>query len=194
MITNGDGSADDAVNSCLSDNDSDGVFNVLEISADATTYGQSVSGNLLTMDNDVRVAGPVNNPALDSPDFRIRSKSWYVGTIGLVENFKFVLWDLDSDGVFENLVFDSNRNDNYADETQYTSLLASITLRPRRPYVCRVLEFSPRSPYTDPDLWMQPLDNSPPELENLEPAQGAFVNTRSPVIRARIWWSPQPTP
>jgi hypothetical protein len=205
MDVDGDGSVDDNVNFCLSDNDSNGVFNVLEISADDNTYGESaatLADNVADENNDERLTAPenirigpyydytvialVSNPAVASPDLSLRSCSWYVGTIGLVGNFKFVIWDNSSDGVFDRLTFDANQNDNYAGETHYSSAPSEITLPPGSAYKYRVLEFNTRPAYTDPDLRMRPLDNSPPELENLEPAQGAFISTRTPTIRARL--------
>jgi hypothetical protein len=207
MDVDGDGSADDNVNFCLSDDDSNGVFNVLEISADDNTYGENAAAladNVADENNDERLTAPenlrigpyydytivalVSNPPVASPDFSLRSRSWYVGTIELVGNFKFVIWDNNSDGVFDRLTFDAKSpTDNYTNETSYSTAPSSISLPDGSAYVYRVLEFSSRPAYTDPDLRMQPLDNSPPELENLEPAQGAFVNTRSPTIRARLW-------
>ena len=133
----GDGNTD-TVNFCLSDNNSDGVFDTLDISLDAT-YGQGVLGgdNVFTGDDErltaadnirigtslsqsyqYEVIAPVGNPIGVSTDYSVTSTSWWVGHImidvdgnGIVDNYVyFVLSDGNSNGIFDNLDISSDDN------------------------------------------------------------------------------------
>jgi hypothetical protein len=209
----GDGNVDDNVNFCLSDDNSDGVFDTLEISADDTTYGEGTSNDniadenndeLLTVQTTVRigphydyvVAAPVGNPAGATPayDYQVTSKSWYIGTVTLHadENFNFVIWDPDSDGVFENLVFNDNRDNSYSGDQQYdTDNTYPIYLPRGTQYGYRLVWFSRRPAYTDAtygdnDLVIQPVDVASPAFSNPSPAAGVAVGIRTPTIKVNL--------
>ena len=196
----GDGVVDDNVNFCLSDNDSNGVFNVLDISAYDNTYGQgTLDNNILDNLDDERITatdniriGPiydytvtlVGNPAATGYDYRVTSRSWYIGTITLHadENFNFVIWDPDSDGVFENLVFDDNRDGSYSGDPQYDNFPVRPVRLPRDSrYGYEVLWFN-RNPATSVDLRMQPVDVASPAFSDPSPAAWVAVSTRTPTI------------
>jgi hypothetical protein len=121
------GVADDTVFYVLSDSDSDGIYETMDISAD-TTYGEGnlVEGNV-TASDDERITATENltlgtslefetsfdgTPNSDLEDARIKSNEWYEGTFtidgngdGVVEanNVHYVLSDTDSDGIYDTM-------------------------------------------------------------------------------------------
>jgi hypothetical protein len=127
-----DGLVNNSVNFALSDTDSNGTFETLDISQDDTTYGQITGGTLndnnvdstvddeqITSSEDI-VYGAVNytfntafdnNPANDSDDVRITSKTWYTGTFTIDpdadaaadDTINFALTDTNSNGTFDTM-------------------------------------------------------------------------------------------
>ncbi|UCE72830.1 MAG: hypothetical protein JSV56_07280, partial [Methanomassiliicoccales archaeon] len=123
--TDDDGAADDTVNFVLSDMNSNGLYDTMDLSFD-TTYGQGTidDGNVSAGD-DEQINATSNlflgyslefkvdfdvSPTLDSDDARITSMTWYYGNFtidgdgdGIVEvdNVYYVLSDTDSDGVYD---------------------------------------------------------------------------------------------
>jgi hypothetical protein len=213
LDTDGDENADNIVYVCLSDNDSNGVFDVMEISSDDNTFGESSTTDSAYTDNDARLtaAGYVrigenaaqsyrylvefdNSPEGTGYDFRVTSRSWYIGTVTLHadENFDFVIWDPDSDGVFENLVFDDNRDNSYSGDQQYdTDNTYPIYLPRGTQYGYRLVWFS-RSPaytdatYGDNDLVIQPVDVASPAFSNPSPAPWVAVSDRTPTVSIEL--------
>lgn len=200
---------------CLSDKDSDGVFDIYELSAFNDNFGQGTAAQLtdnliaenLAENNDERltaytdnlhlepgriryeVAAPVANPHAQSVDFQLRAKSWYTSTITLHggNTFNFVIWDPDSDGVFENLVLDDDRNGSYADDPQFDNYPTSPLPLPRNTgYAYEIVEFSHMPAYGDSDLVLRPLDADPPVFSDPSPASGTTVTSRRPPITVKL--------
>lgn len=218
---NGDGSLDNLYVTLLDEN-SDGQFDNYELSAFNDNFGQGTGmlyDNLiaenLAENNDERldaytdnlllgpqktrheVAAPTQKPQdpTESEDFRIRAKSWYEGAITLHggNDFNFVIWNPDSDGIFENLVFDDNQDNSYAGDSQYNSYPVSPVRLPRGSrFAYKVIWFDNEAPpYTDPtygtnDLAMQPLDTTSPTFSDLSPVQGATVKDSVPTISVNL--------
>jgi hypothetical protein len=120
-----DGSVDDVFNFALSDTDSDGLYDTMDISLD-TTFGEGTLGNgIVSTGDDEQITAPDYltlgdslefevefdaSPTLDTNDARITSHEWYTGSFtidgdgdGAVEptNIHYVLTDTDSDGLYE---------------------------------------------------------------------------------------------
>ena len=214
LDTDGDGNVDNIVYFCISDNDSNGIFNVLQISVNDNVFGQGTLDDNAYLDDDALITAPDNvrigtsasqsclylvefadNPAGAGYDFRVTFTSWYTGTITLHggNTFNFVIWDPDSDGIFENLVFDDNRDDNYSGDPQYDSYPASPVHLPRgSQYAYKVVWFDNEAPYaTNPtygthDLVMQPLDTASPAFSGASPAQGAVTSNTTPTISVAL--------
>jgi hypothetical protein len=126
-----DGADDDTVNFVLTDTDSDGVFDVMDISLEDSEYGEGTLSDQIVdwgagdNTNDEQINGTtdmvlgtynftvdfVNNPSINAIDATITSNEWFNGSFtidsdgdGLVDDvFNFVLSDTDSDGLYETL-------------------------------------------------------------------------------------------
>lgn len=211
----GDGARDNLY-VCRLDNNSDGVFNIFEISAFNDNFGQGMLNDNLIADNlaennderltalhdnlhigpqRIRYEGAVPPWLPPSVSVSFRTKSWYAGTITLHANttFNFVIWDPDSDGIFENLVFDDDSDDNYSGDQQYDSYPASPVRLPRGSrFAYKVVWFDNKAPYmADPtygtyDLVMQPLDTTSPAFSGNSPAQGAITSDATPTISVNL--------
>jgi hypothetical protein len=144
MALNDDGLVNDTVNFALSDSDSNGTFDTLDLSQDDVTYGTSVSHEILIPGDDERIItstdvafGLVNatftaafdsDPLSDSDDVRVTSGSWYTGSFTLALNavgvlsdvVNFALSDSDSNGTFETL--DISQDDTTFGETTFGAL------------------------------------------------------------------------
>jgi hypothetical protein len=120
-----DGTVDDVFNFALSDTNSDGVYDTLDISLD-TTFGEGTLNNdIVSTGDDEQITasdfltlgdslefevGFDASPTMDADDARITSHEWYTGSFtidgngdGVVDtdNIHYVLTDTDSDGLYE---------------------------------------------------------------------------------------------
>jgi hypothetical protein len=122
----GDGAigGNERVNYSMSDSNSDGMYDTLDISTDDDVFGEgSLDDNGTSLDNDERIVSNgmnvtfetylffidfVENPNSSSPDAFIQSREWYNGTFTI---------DADSDGLVDETVFfalsDTNSNGIY---------------------------------------------------------------------------------
>ncbi|UCG68545.1 MAG: thrombospondin type 3 repeat-containing protein [Thermoplasmata archaeon] len=120
-----DNIVDDVVHFALSDANSDGIYDTMDISLDETySQGDLNEGNV-TLGEDERITSPENitlgdslefsmefddSPKVDADDARITNNEWYLGTFTIdgngdgaieVENIHFSLTDTDSNGIYE---------------------------------------------------------------------------------------------
>jgi len=214
----GDNAKDD-LHICLLDENSDGVFDKYELSAFDDNFGQGTAAQLtdhliaenLAENNDERltattdnlhlapqriryeVFAPVANPQAQTVDFKMRAKSWYTGTITLHagNTFNFVILDENSDGEFDNLVFDADGDGSYDAENHYNSYPVSPIWLPSSPYAYKVIWFNRNPPYADAtygayDLVMQPLDTASPTFSSPSPAEGTTTSDASPTISVNL--------
>ena len=135
------------------------------------------------------VFAPVTDPQTQTIDFEMRAKSWYVGAITLhaSSTFNFVILDDNSDGEFDDLIFDADSDGSYAGETHYGGYPTYLVYLPSSPYAYKVVWFNRNPAYSDAtygvyDLVMQPLDTASPSFSNASPTSGSITNNTTPTI------------
>lgn len=126
--TDSDGQADDDLYFTISDGDSDGIYDTLDLSFDPLFGEGNLNDGLLTLDpfNDERLTGDGDvqlgkdmnynisfdiDPQNDNEDLRLTVKVWFKGTFVIdadndgsaVENVHYVLTDSDSNGFFDTM-------------------------------------------------------------------------------------------
>ncbi|UCE37950.1 MAG: thrombospondin type 3 repeat-containing protein [Thermoplasmata archaeon] len=146
---NGDGiiGSSEYVNYTLSDSDSDGIYDTIDLSTDDDVFGEGtldddatstdndeqidMSGMNATLDTYLFIVNFINNPNSTNPDATLQIKEWYNGTFeidadddGLPDDvIYFVLSDMDSDGVYDtmNLSLDSTYGQGDLDDGNVTT-------------------------------------------------------------------------
>jgi subtilisin family serine protease len=153
-----DGVADNAVNFALSDSDSNGIYDRLDLSSDDVILGEeqvesptpSLTNAQTGVDDDERITGSSSirlganytftvdfepNPAISAQDASITSKTWYTGTFeadtnddGSDEPLDFVVLDSDSNGLYDTLELDADDSGVYGSDESVVGASDTLTV------------------------------------------------------------------